>query len=364
MEQTPGEQPTTDTATELTNSAADQTIDKEAEKVAEESPRSSFLASLGIENRSAKIILAVALAIVFFSTLISFLLMPPRDFPQDKIITVKSGASLGQVSLLLKDEHLIRSRTLFRLCSRAVGGNKPILAGQYLFKEPAHSCILAFRIARGISGIPSVKVTIPEGMANKEVAAVVAKQLPGFDPAFFIESARQKEGYLFPDTYFFSTGANTQEVESIMSANFEKKIEPWNPIIESSGRSLRDTIIMASILEKEATTEEDKELVSGILWKRIKIGMPLQVDATFMYLLGRKSSEVTQADLQMKSVYNTYRNKGLPGGPIGNPGIAAIRAAVRPKDSPYLYYLSDNSGVMHYAKTFAEHVVNKGKYLR
>lgn len=364
MEQTQEEQLTTDTATELTNSPTGQTIDKAEEKVAEELPRSTFLASLGIENRSAKIVLAVAIAVVLFATLIAFLLMSPRDFPQDKTITVRSGASLEQVSLLLKDEHLIRSRTLFEICARVVGGNKPILAGQYLFKDPAHSCTIAFRIARGISGIPSVRVTIPEGMSNKEVATVIAKQLPDFDPAFFVESAIQKEGYLFPDTYFFSTGAKTQEIESIMSANFEKKIEPWISIIESSGRSLRDTIIMASILEKEATTEEDKELVSGILWKRIKIGMPLQVDATFMYLLGRKSSEVTQADLQMKSVYNTYRNKGLPGGPIGNPGIAAIRAAIRPKDSPYLYYLSDNSGVMHYAKTFAEHVVNKGKYLR
>lgn len=356
MEQTQEEQQTIDTATQI--------IDKEEEKVAEESLRPSFLASLGIENRMAKIVIVVALAVVLFATLISFLLMPPRDFPRDKTITVRSGASLGQVSLLLKDEHLIRSRTLFGICARAVGGNKPILAGQYLFKDPAHSCILAFRIARGISGIPSVKVTIPEGMSNKEVAAVIAKQLPGFDPAFFIESTRAKEGYLFPDTYFFSTGAKTQEVESVMSVNFEKKIEPWNPIIESSGHPLRDIIIMASILEKEATTEEDKELVSGILWKRIKIGMPLQVDATFMYLLGKKSSEVTQADLQMKSAYNTYRNKGLPGGPIGNPGIAAIRAAIRPKDSPYLYYLSDNSGVMHYAKTFAEHKANKGKYLK
>ncbi|MEK7568612.1 MAG: endolytic transglycosylase MltG [Patescibacteria group bacterium] len=364
MEQTLGEQPTADTATELTNSATGQTIDKEEEKAVEKLPRTAFLASLGIENRSAKIVLTGALGIVFFATLISFLLMPPRDFPKDKTITVRSGVSLGQVSLLLKDEHLIRSRTLFELCSRAVGGDKPILAGQYLFKDSAYACTIAMRIARGISGIPSVRVTIPEGMSNKEVAVVIAKLLPGFDSAFFLENARQKEGYLFPDTYLLSTSVNTEKIVSIMSANFEKKIESWIPIIESSGRSLRDTIIMASILEKEATTDEDKELVSGILWKRIKIGMPLQVDATFMYLFNKKSSDITQADLQMKSVYNTYRNKGLPGGPIGNPGIAAIRAAIRPKDSPYLYYLSDDKGVMHYAKTFAEHVVNKGKYLR
>ncbi len=351
---------------QLTTDTATRTTDEDAEKkdeTTDEHPWSAFLVLFGIEKRAAKILLAIALVVVFLSTLTSFLLKPPSGFPQDKIFTVKSGASLGQVSLLLKDGNLIRSQTLFEICARVVGGDKPILAGQYLFKEPASVCAIATRIARGISGIPSAKVTIPEGMSNREVAAVIAKELPDFDLAFFIESARAKEGYLFPDTYFFSVGAKTQEIESIMSANFEKKIEPWKPIIESSGHSLRDIIIMASILEKEATTEEDKEIVSGILWKRIKIGMPLQVDAVFMYLLDKKSSELTQADLKMKSVYNTYTNKGLPGGPIGNPGIIAIRAAIRPKDSPYLYYLSDNDGVMHYAKTFAEHKVNKEKYL-
>lgn len=356
MEQTQEEQLTTDTAP--------RTTDGDAGEKTEERHRPSFSASFNLEKRSSKILLAIALAIVLFATFTSFLLMPPPDFPQGKIITVKSGVSLGQVSLLLKDEHLVRSRTFFEICARAVGGDKRILAGNYLFKEPAHSCVIAFRIARGISGIPSTRVTIPEGMSNKEVSAVLTKMLPGFDSASFLDTARLKEGYLFPDTYFFSEGANVEDVIKTMSANFDEKIEPWKPIIESSGRSLRDVIIMASILEKEATTDEDKELVSGILWKRIKIGMPLQVDAAFMYLFGKKSSEITQADLQVKSTYNTYRNKGLPGGPIGNPGLAAIRAAVRPKDSLYLYYLSDDKGIMHYAKTFAEHVANKGKYLK
>lgn len=342
----------------------EEVIEEKKEEVAEERRLSAFFVSFNLEKRSSKILLALALVIVSSTVTVSFFLLPPSDFPKDKVITVKNGVSLGQVSMLLKDEHLIRSRTLFEVCARTVGGDKRILAGNYLFKEPAHSCIIAFRIARGISGIPSTRVTIPEGMSNKEVSAVLAKMIPGFDVASFLDIARLKEGYLFPDTYLFSAGAKVEDIIAMMSANFDDKIDSWKPVIESSGRSLRDVIIMASILEKEATTDEDKELVSGILWKRIKIGMPLQVDATFMYLLGKKSSEVTQADLKVKSAYNTYTNKGLPTGPIGNPGIAAIRAAIRPKDSPYLYYLSDDKGTMHYAKTFAEHVANKGKYLR
>ncbi len=325
---------------------------------------SKSLLSVGIEGRPSKILLGSVLSIVFISAFVSFLLLPPFSFPKGNTISVKTGASLASVSLLLKNENIIRSQNLFEFCAKIVGGTKPILAGQYLFKEPISSCAVAFRIARGISGISAVRITIPEGMSNKDIALLLAPKLSKFDSAFFIESVRSKEGYLFPDTYFFTSGVVAQGVEMIMNDNFNKKIEPWAGSIEASGHTLRDIIIMASILEKEATTEEDKALVSGVLWKRISKGMPLQVDATFMYLLGKKSSELTLEDLKLKSAYNTYRNRGLPAGPIGNPGIVAIRAAIHPVASPYLYYLSDNNGVIHYAKTFEEHKANKEKYLR
>jgi UPF0755 protein len=201
-------------------------------------------------------------------------------------------------------------------------------------------------------------------MSNKQIVAVLEKNITGFDSKFFLEHARSQEGFLFPDTYLFPENVTAQGVETLMIANFNKRIEPWSGVIELSKHTMREIVIMASILEKEATTEEDKAIVSGILWKRISIGMPLQVDATFMYLLGKASSELTTTDLAMKSTYNTYTNRGLPGGSIGNPGIAAIRAAIQPTASQYLYYLSDNNGVMHYAKTFQEHIANKSKYLK
>ncbi|OHA79832.1 MAG: hypothetical protein A2747_03380 [Candidatus Yonathbacteria bacterium RIFCSPHIGHO2_01_FULL_44_41] len=322
------------------------------------------LTSIGIEERSSKIVIFSVLTVVFFCATISYLLMPPFSFPKDKMITIKKGASLAEVSTLLDKESMVHSKSLFELCAKIVGGKKPIFAGQYLFKEPISACAIAMRIAHGISGIPAVRVTIPEGMSNKEIAAVLGKNIQKFDSAFFLEHAYTQEGLLFPDTYFFSENVTAEEVEKTMIANFNKRIAPWRGEIEMSGHTERDVIIMASILEKEATTEEDKAIVSGILWKRISKGMPLQVDATFMYLLGKKSSDLTSADLQIKSAYNTYRNKGLPSGPIGNPGIAAIRAAVHPIESAYLYYLSDKDAVMHYAKTFEEHKANKEKYLR
>lgn len=322
------------------------------------------LQSLGIEEMRSKVILFIVVAVVLFSATVSFLLMPPFSFPNDKMITVKKGASLTEVSALLDKENLIRSKYFFEFCAKVVGGTKPVSAGQYLFKEPISACTIAIRIARSISGIPAIRVTIPEGMSNKEVVAVLTKNIPGFDNVFFLEHARTQEGFLFPDTYFLPENVTAQGVETIMIANFNTKIEPWTGAIETSKHTVREIVVMASILEKEATTEEDKALVSGILWKRISKGMPLQVDATFMYLLGKKSSELTGADLKVKSAYNTYINKGLPGGPIGNPGIAAIRAAIQPTTSLYLYYLSDKEGVIHYAKTYDEFIANKQKYLR
>lgn len=321
---------------------------------------------LFLGGRSQKIKVAI-----FFATTATLLfiialvfLMPPFSFPKDKIITIKPGTSLSEVSTLLDDENIIRSRNLFELCARLIGGKKPVRAGQYLFREPVSSCNVASRIASGISGIPAIRITIPEGMSNNEIADIFEKNIPKFDKGFFLEHARSQEGFLFPDTYFLLESMYAQDIETIMFENFNKKIEPLAGSIKASKHSLRDVVIMASILEKEATTKEDKELVSGILWKRISVGMPLQVDATFLYLLGKQSSEITVADLQMKSSYNTYQNRGLPEGPIGNPGLLALQATIAPKASPYWYYLSDNNGGIHYAKTFEEHKANKQKYLR
>lgn len=318
----------------------------------------------GGRNQKTKLAIFFATTAIFLFVVALVILMPPFSFPKDKIITIKPGTSLAKVSALLDNENIIRSRNFFELCAKLIGGEKPVRAGQYLFKEPVSACSVALRIARGISGIPAIRITIPEGMSNNEIADILEKNIPQFDTVSFLEDTRTQEGFLFPDTYFLFGSMTIQDIETIMTENFNKKTGMLADNIKASKHSLRDIVIMASILEKEATTKEDKELVSGILWKRISIGMPLQVDATFMYLLGKKSSDLTVSDLQMKSSYNTYQNRGLPAGPIGNPGLLALQATITPKASPYLYYLSDYSGVIHYAKTFEEHKANKLKYLR
>ena len=185
-------------------------------------------------------------------------------------------------------------------------------------------------------------MTIPEGFDVSDISKTFSLKLTNFNSDKFLTEATAKEGYLFPDTYFFLTTDNEEDVMESMSNNFEKKIAPILPQITSSGKTEKDIITMASIIEKESKGDIDRGFISGILWKRIALGVPLQVDA----------------DL------NTYKTRGLPKNPICNPGIKAIEAAIYPKNSPYLYYLHDKEGNIHYAKTFAEHLLNKQKYLR
>jgi UPF0755 protein len=150
------------------------------------------------------------------------------------------------------------------------------------------------------------------------------------------------EGYLFPDTYFFLTDANETDVINSMNDNFKKKMTPLLPDINTFGKTEKEIITMASIIEREAKGDADREIISGILWKRIKIGMPLQVDAA----------------------PETYKTKELPRNPIGNPGLLSIKAAIHPVSSSYLYYLHDKNGYIHYAKNFTEHQINIRKYLK
>lgn len=342
----------------------DQILSEQSQNEVPQKKRVLFWRLFGLASRTTKMLFVLAVAFTLAVAISAYFLMPPLDFPTKETITIEKGSSLGQISLLLKGEKVVRSRVFFESCMALFGGDKHVVAGDYLFKTPLGACSVARRIAQGISGVPAVRATIPEGTSNQGIADILASLLPKFDARFFVDRARTQEGFLFPETYFFSSTATTEDVIKMMSAEFAKKIEPWTPFIETSGHTEREIVIMASILEKEAKTEEDMAQVSGILWKRIVRGIPLQVDAPFYYLLGKTSSELTQTDLAMKSAYNTYKNKGLPAGPIGNPGINAIRAAIQPKESPYLYYLSDEDDTMHYAKTFAEHVANKGKYLR
>lgn len=285
------------------------------------------------------ILVLVVMALLFTNL---FLIRAPKEFPVDQVFTIEDGDTLRRISYNLQDAGYVRSRVAFETFVIIFGGEKRLKTGDYVFADRLSVVNLAQKIARGNRELGTVKITIPEGFNNKQIADVAAIKLKNFDKDKFIDLAKNKEGYLFPDTYFFSTSDNEEDVIDLLSKNFDKKIAQLMPEIESSKHSLDDIIIMASILEEEASGKGDAHIISGILWKRIRIGMALQVDAAPV----------------------TYKERGLPEAPISNPGFATIDAALHPEESKYLYYLHDRNGDTYYAADFDQHRQNIKKYLR
>jgi UPF0755 protein len=296
----------------------------------------------------------LALFIAFFHT--------PRTFVPETLVSIPTGTPFSEAARLLKESHVITSASLLRIAMLAGGGAEAMKAGDYLFERPEGTLSVARRLANGRYDLVTVRVLLPEGSTSKDMGRLLAEKLPHIDSNMFGREARGFEGYLFPDTYFFLPTATSGDVISVLRTTFEEKARG----VLSAGTSTfsaADVVVMASILEEEAKTPEDKRIVAGILWKRVREGMRLQVDAPFVYLLGKASHELTGDNLDLDSPYNTYRYEGLPPAPISNPGLESIEAALRPTETPYWFYLSDSEGTIHYAEMFEEHVANKQRYI-
>lgn len=300
------------------------------------------------------VFVAIAISLFFISLFSSVIL------EEEKIVTIPSGYSIIQTGSLLESENLIRSGHAFRLLAQK--DNVSIKSGPYFFSSGTHTLTdIVGRLSRADYGDVYATITIPEGSTNQQIAAAIERSIFDYDEEKFIELAQDMEGYLFPDTYSFLPEANTQEIVTRLRAEFDKKIAPLESEIKSSGRTLEDIVIMASIIEKEATGDlEEKRIVSGILWKRLDEGKLLQVDAPFQYING----EVRAADLRKDGPYNTYTRLGLTPTAIGNPGIDSLKAAVNPQSSPYYFYLHGKDGVIRYGKNYNEHLNNINRYLR
>ena len=301
----------------------------------------------------------------FLLTFLRLIFLPPDDFPYNHHVYIDRGKNLSEIADYLKDEKIIRSSTFFIILAKIDGKEVKIRPGDYFFKEPIDALKIINRLTNSDFVSKSIKVTIPEGMTAIGIAEIF-KDFDNFDADKFINLAKNQklEGYLFPDTYLFLDSVTEKNVIENMKSNFDKKLRDFFEEVGKSGRNLSDIINMASIIEKEISNSDDRKKVSGILWKRLDKGMPLQVDAVFYYIDGEKNSKVNFDDLKIDSLYNTYLYKGLPPTPISNPGLDAIKAALGPEGSSYWYYLSGKDGDTYFAKTFEEHKKNRAKYLR
>ena len=296
------------------------------------------------------------------------------------IFTVAKGDSASAIAQNLMEKRIIDSEFIFRMYVWEKGLHR-LQAGRYAVSAHMTPAEIADMMESGKAYYDYVKVTIPEGFTIADIQKRITemdflekseKRISDFTVADFIKQynfladapAHAKlEGYLFPDTYQFERGVSSGFVVQKMLDDFGQKFtQALRQETVKQGKSIYDIITMASIIEREVRTQDDMKMVSGILWKRIAIGMPLQADATVGYAVGKQ--ELSLDDLRTDSPYNTYRYKGLPEGPIANPGLRAIQAALEPADSDYLFYLSKPDGTTVFSRTLQEHNKAKATYLK
>lgn len=288
----------------------------------------------------------------------------PSDFVSGTLVRIQEGASVPEIAQVLTEAHVVARPTLFRTILRVSGKSGAIQTGVYKFEKPESVFAIVYRLVTGDYGLPPVRLTFIEGVTAREMALLVAESFPDVQAKDFLMKAKPQEGYLFPDTYFFQSGATSDSIIATLRANFDKKMATISNEVTESKHSLSDLVVMASLVEKEARTAIDRRMIAGILWNRIRLGMPLQVDAVFGYIFNKDTYSPSPTDLRVDSPYNTYTHTGLPPGPIDNPGLDALLAAATPTKTNNLFYLTGHDGHTYYATTYAGHQANLKKYLQ
>lgn len=294
-----------------------------------------------------------------------FITQPPGDFPSEQPFVVEEGTSAREVANQLQAAGLVRSSGLFYMILLYAYDPGKIQAGTYLFTEPTSVFEVAKHIATTAPLLNLVSITLPEGFTVSEFATIVSKAgLKEFNVDEFQQLSADKEGYLFPDTYYVSANFTAEELLNLLQQTYLEKTKDIRSELEASPLGEYGVLILASLLEREAKDQKSMEIVSGILQNRLANSMRLQVDSSLEYVLHKSLDQLTADDLKLDSPYNTYLYDGLPPTPIGNPGLMAIKAVLYPAESDYFYYLTDEEGNFHYAKTFEEHKANIARYLQ
>jgi UPF0755 protein len=310
----------------------------------------------------------------------------PTSTPGEPVlISVQAGESAQEVGDKLEDEGVISSALLFRVLAALEGYDQKLVAGDYEFEKGMPTLEVVERIRRGQTA-PLV-VTIREGLRAEEIAELMeSKKVVSAED--FLQAIQQwyefsflyskpywatLEGYLFPDTYFFHRNMTAEEVVQQILENFDQRFDAdLRQEAADAGLSLRTVLTLASIVEREAQVPDERPIIADVFLKRLRRGMPLEADPTVQYALGNDPAsvakygywkqELTQADLEADSPYNTYRNAGLPPGPICNPGLASIEAVIRPAQTDYLYFVARADGSHVFAETLEEHLRNIEEY--
>ncbi len=302
----------------------------------------------------------------------------PKD-AQPVIVSIEPGCSTGQVAVLLRDSGVIRNPLLFRGFARIMGVGTKIQSGDFQF-EPG---IFLWDVLKSLveGRVIYYTLTVREGLAVEQIANLVEERGFGSEAAFLEAAAdltllpsfvaREEvegtkyplEGYLFPDTYFIRKGASERDLVSMMlsrtNAVFDKRLRD---LARENGLTPHQAATVASIVEREAQAADERPTIAAVYLNRLRIGMKLDADPTVMYALGKYRGGLLWKELEIDSPFNTYKNIGLPPGPISNFGKASLEAVLHPKVVDYLYFVSKNDGTHAFAETFSEHQRNVREY--
>lgn len=309
-------------------------------------------------------LLAAALLLVAAHLYITFY-TPPSSKGEPRVVRVERGASFRLVAEALEEAGVVRDADSFSLAARILGAYKKVKAGEYEFSTDMAPVDVLDYLVKG--KVRRYLVTVPEGYNIKDVAAAL-KSAGLVEPEIFLARATDGrlaaslgvegptlEGYLFPDTYEFTKGMSADEIIARMAERFKRVYAEYEKEAASSGMSMRKIVTLASIIEKETGAHSERDLISGVFHNRLRQGIKLQSDPTVIYGIASFDGNIRKQHLENRSPYNTYVHYGLPPGPIANPGKEALRAALRPAKTEYLYFVSMNDGSHYFSRTLKEH---------
>ncbi len=312
----------------------------------------------------------IFIGLYFFARILLVWDKPNSDSETRVSVTIPKGTSLQSISEVLYDYELIRDAWVFRIFVKKQGLANKLQAGDYVIQKNLTFAEITEILQSAKS--EEIRVTIPEGSTIKQIDEILTKksliekgdfeQCTSFCDFGF--SASNLEGFIFPSTYFVNpNNFSSKKFIQRLYREFEKQIEPLRKDILESGRTTNEIIIVASMIEREANSDEEMAMISDVIWKRLDSQMYLGIDATTRYELNDWKRPLLTADFQSDSPYNTRRKIGLPPTAISNPGLRAIKAAIHPQKTEYWYYLHDRKGQVHFSKDLEEHNRYKAQYL-
>ncbi|MFX4263206.1 endolytic transglycosylase MltG [Pelotomaculum propionicicum] len=319
-----------------------------------------------------------AICLVFIYILMSLSPVSAKSRGREVVVAIPVSATANQVGDILEQNELVRNGLVFSLYARYTGLDSRIKAGEYRLNDSYSTPELLRELVQG--RLAEMSFTVPEGYTTAQIAdllaakglvdrqkfmlAVSEEEFPYSFVQGLPKGEKRLEGYLFPDTYQVDRGSTEVSIIDMMLKRFASVIEEldYQAQAESKGVTLHKALTVASMVEREAMVDEERPLIAGVIYNRLNIDMPLQVDATVQYALGTTKPTLFYEDLEIDSPYNTYKIYGLPPGPIAMPGRTSLLAAIQPDRTEYLYYVAKPDGSHAFATTLAEHNANRERY--